>query len=118
MDWDAEMDTLADEVFTQLSDTITITRQSPSAITASTGTRTQAQASTSVAAVRGRTFTTTTPAGRVRRRVYSVRVDDLSFRPDAGDRVIDNGVTWNIVKASAAIDKRVWEITTERRLKS
>ena len=47
-----------------------------------------------------------------------MRVDDISFRPDAGDLIIDTGVTWNIVKASAAIDKRVWEITTERRLKS
>ena len=118
MDWDAEMDTLADEVFTQLSDTITITRQSPSAITASTGTRTQAQASTSVAAVRGRTFTTTTPAGRVRRRVYSVKAADLSCRPDAGDLIADGGKTYTVVKTAPSLDKLAWEITVERRMKA
>lgn len=118
MDWEAEMDTLAAEVGEQLSDWITITRQSPSALTASTGTRTQTQAATTVQAVRGQTYTTTTDAGRVRRRVYSVLVDALTFRPDAGDLVTDGSTQWPIIKAAPAIDRRMWEITVERRLKA
>jgi len=118
MDWETQVQNLADEVFAQLADAITITRQSPSAVTPATGQRTQAETSTTVQAVRGRTFTQVTDAGRMRRRVYSVKAADLSYRPDAGDLIADGGKTYTVVKTAPSLDKLAWEITVERRMKA
>lgn len=119
MSWDDDMSDLADAVRDTFGVEVTVIRRSTGAFNASTGIRaTTVQSSQTVMSDRSRTREF--PAGDGKHRVeeitYRVVVQDLSGRPDASDTVQDGGVDRPVVRTEMSLDRKMYEIVTQRRV--
>lgn len=115
MAWEDDAAGLADAVEEAFGVSVTVRRKTPGARAAATGVRAVTTADTTVTAVRGRARVERDGgAAPIEEVVYTVKASRLSFRPDAGDEIIDGSATRPVVVCELSVDELLYEITTRR----
>lgn len=117
MAWGDEMDSLADAVDDAFGVSVTVRRVTAGAMNTTTMVRASTTTDTTVTASRGRSRVEP-GRSKVEQVRYTILASLLSFRPDAGDLLIDGTKTYTATACELSVDGRMYELDVERGLTS
>lgn len=118
MAWGDDMDNLASEIESSLSDgTVTIRHRTRGVLDPVTGVRANTEADASVTAARLRTRVFVDAGGvRTSETVYLIRAASIASRPDADDLLIDGSTEMTVTRVDVSADGRIYEIAARRKV--
>lgn len=124
MTWADDMQSLADAVDAAFAESVTLRRITAGTYDASTGLRTNTLSDTTVRAIRGASKVIEAEGGggnggpQIEQVMYTIAADQIVFRPDREDLIIDGAFSRKIVRVEMSVDNELYEVTTERSLSS